>query len=423
MQWRKWLVLIAWLPLMAACGGGGGDDSPTQAIQAVARLCPQAIDYGTVFTGGSGSGELLQVQLDTTRMTYKITYLASPVPVTTGTVQPTRDTPPNNVATGTLTQETALPTEKLNQCTFRLNNASLDPNRPARFFLGQGVLGGSIPGATIQFDGVVGVGRIVQTTFPYYPFISFSQQETDLSKIAGKYNQLGYHQVPSQNFSQQAVDARFTINADGTYTECDNLGVKNGGMCLTSNAVVNQKFIARSDSPTFQSLNYQPQVPPTQASLDPAKAGKGILIVGKLRNQLVPIFIRSGAANAKLTAGAPVADDESGISILSPQAPIALNSQNGEYTGVDSALDYRATALMADQATLLDPFNPSQASLARALNLDFTQTVPGVVRTLQASAAAGSPPTGKLIFTGGAFGFLDMNDKGKPYFTVGAFVQ
>ncbi|WP_295501232.1 DUF2957 domain-containing protein, partial [uncultured Ralstonia sp.] len=77
----------------------------------------------------------------------------------------------------------------------------------------------------------------------------------------------------------------------------------------------------------------------------------------------------------------------------------------------------------ADQATLLDPFNPSQASLARALNLDFTQTVPGVVRTLQASAAAGSPPTGKLIFTGGAFGFLDMNDKGKPYFTVGAFVQ
>ncbi|WP_295497013.1 DUF2957 domain-containing protein, partial [uncultured Ralstonia sp.] len=135
MQWRKWLVLIAWLPLMAACGGGGGDDSPTQAIQAVARLCPQAIDYGTVFTGGSGSGELLQVQLDTTRMTYKITYLASPVPVTTGTVQPTRDTPPNNVATGTLTQETALPTEKLNQCTFRLNNASLDPNRPARFFL------------------------------------------------------------------------------------------------------------------------------------------------------------------------------------------------------------------------------------------------------------------------------------------------
>ena len=118
--------------------------------------------------------------------------------------------------------------------------------------------------------------------FPYYPFISFSNTETDLSKIAGNYNQLGYHQVPSQSFSQQAVDARFTINADGTYTECDNLGVKNGGACLTSTATVNQKFTLRSDAPAFTTLNYQPQVPPTVSSLDPSKAGKGVLIVGKL---------------------------------------------------------------------------------------------------------------------------------------------
>lgn len=142
MQWRKWLVVLACAPMVTACGGGG-DDSPAPVIQ---RLCPQAIDYNTVFTGGSGSGELVKVQLDTTKMTYQITYLASPIPVKTGTVAPTRDTAPNNVQTGTLTQETALPTEKLNQCAFRLNNASLDPSRPARFFLGQGVLGGTIPG-------------------------------------------------------------------------------------------------------------------------------------------------------------------------------------------------------------------------------------------------------------------------------------
>lgn len=421
MQWRTWLAALACAPMVAALltACGGGDDPPPPVIQ---RLCPQAIDYNTVFTGGSGSGELVKVQLDTTKMTYQITYLASPIPVTTGTVAPTRDTAPNNVQSGTLTQETALPTEKLNQCAYRLNNASLDPSRPARFFLGQGVLGGTIPGATIQFDGIVGVGKIARTTFPYYPFISFSNTETDLTKIAGNYNQLGYHQVPSQSFSQQAVDARFTINADGTYTECDNLGVKNG-VCLSSSATVNQKLTLRSDSPAFTTLNYQPQVPATVSSLDPNKAGKGVLIVGKLYNQLVPIFIRVGAANSDLTAGPPVADDESGISIMAPATNIALGSQDGEYTGVDSQFNYRATALVGTQATLLDPFNASQAALTRPLNLDFTQSVPGVIRTTQTSAPAGSAPTGKLIFTGKTFGFLDMSDTKNPYFTVGAFVQ
>jgi Protein of unknown function (DUF2957). len=69
----------------------------------------------------------------------------------------------------------------------------------------------------------------------------------------------------------------------------------------------------------------------------------------------------------------PYADDESGISILAPQTSVAVNSQNGEYIGVDSQFDYRTTALEGTQATLLDPFNASQASLATALNLDFTQ--------------------------------------------------
>lgn len=417
MYWRKSLAAALLAPVLTACGGG--DDPPPAPV---VRLCPKTIDYNTVFTGGSGSGELVRVQLDTTKMTFQITYLASPVPATTGTVQPTRDAAPNNVVTGTLTDETGLPTEKLNQCTFRLNNASLDPNRPARVFLGEGMLGGAIPGATIQFGGVIGVGQIPKTTFPYYPFISFSDQETDLSKIAGNYNQLGYHQVPSQNFAQAAVDAKVTINADGTYVETDNFGRKNGGQPLASSATVNQKLTLRADAPVFQSLNYQPQVPPTLASLDPSKAGKGILIVGKLRNQLVPIFIRTGAANADLTQGAPVADDESGISILSPQTAIASGSQDGEYTGVDSVLDYRATALVGAQATLLDPFHASQVALTRSLNLDYTQAVPGVVTTVQTNAASG-PPTGKFVFTGGVFGLLDMSDVNNPYFTVGAFVQ
>ncbi|RQV17041.1 DUF2957 domain-containing protein [Burkholderia cenocepacia] len=417
MNFKHWMAAASVAPVLAACGGDG-DPPPAPVV----RLCPQTIDYNTVFVGGSGSGELVKVQLDTTKMTYRMTYLASPVPTTAGTVQPTRDTAPANVVDGTLADETGLPTVKLNQCTFRMQNASLDPSRPARLFLGEGVLGGAIPGATIQFDGVIGVGKIPKTTFPYYPFISFSSLETDLTKIAGTYNQLGYHQVPSQNFQPVALDQKVTINADGSYTETDNFGKKNGGQPLASSATVNQPFTLRPDAPAFQSLNYQPQIPPTLAALDPAKAGKGILIVGKLRNQLVPIFIRTGAANADLTQGAPSADDESGISFLSPQAAIAQGSQNGEYTGVDSAFNYRATALVGAQATLLDPFNASQAALTRALNLDYTQTVPGVVTTMHADAASG-PATGKFVFTGGVFGFLDMADTSNPYFTVGAFVQ
>ncbi|AOI87736.1 DUF2957 domain-containing protein [Burkholderia pseudomultivorans] len=417
MNVKHWMVAATLAPVLAACGGDG-DPPPAPVV----RLCPQTIDYNTVFIGGSGSGELVKVQLDTTKMTYRMTYLASPVPVTTGTVQPTRDAAPANVVDGTLVDETGLPTVKLNQCTFRMQNASLDPSRPARLFLGEGVLGGAIPGATIQFDGVIGVGRIPKTTFPYYPFISFSSLETDLTKIAGTYNQLGYHQVPSQNFQPVALDQQVTIHADGSYVETDNFGKKNGGQPLASSATVNQPFTLRGDAPAFQSLNYQPQVAPTLAALDPAKAGKGILIVGRLRSQLVPIFIRTGAANADLTQGAPSADDESGISFLSPQTAVAPGSQNGEYTGVDSAFDYRATALVGAQATLLDPFNASQAALTRALNLDYTQKVPGVVTTVHADAASG-PATGKFVFTGGVFGFLDMNDTSNPYFTVGAFVQ
>ncbi|KER72899.1 hypothetical protein HR51_09895 [Burkholderia cepacia] len=417
MNLKQWMAAASLAPVLAACGGDG-DPPPAPVV----RLCPQTIDYNTVFIGGSGSGELVKVQLDTTKMTYRMTYLASPVPTAAGTVQPTRDTAPANVVDGTLADETGLPTVKLNQCTFRMQNASLDPSRPARLFLGEGVLGGAIPGATIQFDGVIGVGKIPKTTFPYYPFISFSSLETDLTKIAGTYNQLGYHQVPSQNFQPVALDQKVTINADGSYTETDNFGKKNGGQPLASSATVNQPFTLRPDAPAFQSVNYQPQIPPTLAALDPAKAGKGILIVGKLRNQLVPIFIRTGAANADLTQGPPSADDESGISFLSPQTAIAQGSQDGEYTGVDSAFNYRATALIGAQATLLDPFNASQAALTRALNLDYTQKVPGVVTTVHADAASG-PATGKFVFTGGVFGFLDMVDTSNPYFTVGAFVQ
>lgn len=418
MIWRSLLSMALAAFVLAACGGSGGGDPPAPVVT---RLCPQAIDYNTVFTGGAGSGELVQVQLDTTAMTYKITYLASPVPVAKGTVLPTRATAPYNVATGTLTQETLLPTTKLNQCAFRLNDASLDPTRPARVFLGEGVLGGTIPGAEIEFAGVAGVGVVPDTTFPYYPFIAFSQTSTSLAEIAGTYSMLGYHKVPSQNFEPVAVDASMTINADGSFTECDNSGLY-AGQCRQPGT----NFVARADSPTFETDRFTGQVAPTQAVNGPQ--AQGILIVGKLRGQLVPILVRVGAADPSIVAPSgslpktPLADDESGIAMLAPQASVASGSQNGEFIGVDSNFTYRTTALTNTQATLLDPFNPSLAGLATALDLDYTQTLPGLVTTKQTGAASATP-TGKMIFSGGTIGYLDTSDPSAPYFAVSAFVQ
>ncbi|WP_206957939.1 DUF2957 domain-containing protein [Trinickia acidisoli] len=416
MIWRSLLSIALAALVLSACGASGGDPPAPIAT----RLCPQSIDYDTVFTGGAGSGELVQVQVDTTAMTYKITYLASPVPVTTGTVSPTRSSAPNNVVSGTLTQETLLPAAKLNECAFRLNNASLDATRPARVFLGEGVLGGTIPGAEISFDGVAGVGVVPDTTFPYYPFIAFAQTSTSLADIAGKYSMLGYHKVPSQNFAPVGIDASFTINADGSFTECDNRGLY-AGQCRQSGT----NFVARTDSPTFETAHFTGQVAPTQAVNGPQ--AQGILIVGKLRGQLVPILIRVGAADPSIFSPpgsppkTPLADDESGIAMLAPQANVALGLQNGEYVGVDSNFAYRTTALMNAQATMLDPFNAAQASLATALDLDYTQALPGLVTTTK--GMAGTMPTGKMIFTGGTIGYLDTSDPSAPYFAVSAFVQ
>jgi len=402
--------------MLGACGGGGGGSGDGPVTEA--RLCPSSLDYGTVFTGGGGDGELVKLQLDTTKMTWQISYIQSSIPAATGTVVPTRA---GQTASGTLTQETLLPTSKLNQCAFRLNGASLDASRPARIFVGEGVAGGTIPGAEISFAGVLGVGAVPDTTFPYYPFIGFSSIETNLSAVAGTYNQVGYHQVPSQNFAPVAVDSKITINADGTWSECDNTGI-NAGTCQQPGG----NFPTAADgSGAFETDHFLGQAKPTLAT---TAEGRGYMIVGKLRGQLVPILVRTGAANPSPTqtvngAAGPYADDESGISILSPQTATTVNAQNGEYIGVDSQFDYRTTALEGSEATLLDPFNASQASLATALNLDFTQTVPGVVTTTQVGASTGTKPTGKMIFTGGVFGYLDMTNAASPYFTIGAFVQ
>jgi hypothetical protein len=408
------LALAFAAPLLVACGGGD-NNNPAPLVEAA--LCPASVDYSTVYTGGGGDGELVQLQLDTTKLIWQVTYVESPIPQTTGTVTPTRA---GTTQSGTLTQETQLPTQKLNNCAYRLNGASLDPTRPARVFIGMGVAGGTIPGKEISYGGLLGQGAVPDTTFPYYPFIGFTTLETNIANLAGNYHQLGYGQVPSQNFTPTTIDAQVTINADGTWSRCDTTGIY-AGPCRQPGTNLVQ---SADGSGAFETDHYQGQVKPTLATVPEAK---GFIIVGKLRNQLVPIMIRTGVANPNPSPnanGVPglTADDESGISILAPLTTLAVGSQNGEYIGVDSQFDYRTTALSNTQATLLDPFNASQASLATALNLDYTQAIPGVITSVHTNASS-STPTGKFIFTGGVFGFLDMSTPSSPYFTIGAFVQ
>jgi hypothetical protein len=412
------MVLALAAPMVAACGGGGGSDGTPPPV--VVRLCPASLDYSTVFTGGAGSGEVVKLQLDTTKMTWQLTYVQSPVPVTTGTVTPTRSdaslTQP--LDSGTLTPETLLPTEKLNQCAFRLNGASLAPNNPARVFVGEGIAGGTIPGKEISFGGVAGKGAVPDEIFPFYPFVSFSSLETNIANVAGAYNRIGIDLVPSQLFGAHAVDSTFAIAGDGSFVECNKYG-QNAGQCKATGTALK---LATDGSGIFETDNFQGQAVPTLAPL--GAQGKGFMIVGKVANRLVPVLVRTGVAQPLV----PLADDESGISMLAPATNIAQGSVNGEYIGVDANFAYRTTALVGTQATLLDPFNASQAALAVALNLDYSQSVPGVITSTMTSAAAGSAPTGKFIFSGagGVFGYLDtanaLNPK-SPYFTIGAFVQ
>jgi Protein of unknown function (DUF2957) len=415
MEWRSILLAASAGACLFGCGGGGGSDggggsSANAATPLAVTLCPTSLDYSTVYTGGSGAGELVTVQLDTTAMTWKISYLKSPLPAQAGTATPTRDTAPFNVATGTLTPETTLPTKKLNQCAYRLNGASLDPNTPARIFVGEGVAGGAIPGASLAYTSPFGTGTINPKTFPYYPFLGFSQLETHLANLTGKYNELGIHTVPTQNYKPVALDAQYTIQADGSFSECANVS---GASCRSGSG----KFVLHSPDNTFWAADYPDEVTPTVSPNAPQ--GTGILIVGKLRNQLVPVLIRAGKADPSTF----VVDDESGIAVLSPQTTITSGTQDGEYIDVDADLQYRTALLIGAQMSLLDPFDPSNASLAATYNLDYTQSVAGVLRVTPATAANGTAPTGKLIFTGGVMAYLNTANAAAPYFTAGAYVE
>ena len=162
-------------------------------------------DYTTT-TGGAGSGEYVKVKFDTTKLTYQMQFLESSVPTSAGQVNNTRA---GLTISGAFHHPTTLPTAEQNRCAFVLDSGatsdgaySVTINRadPPMLFVGNGVVGGD-SGATIAFAGIpllpgVTLGVVPSRTFDFYPFIGFTDTETDFTKVAGNYNEVGIHLSP-----------------------------------------------------------------------------------------------------------------------------------------------------------------------------------------------------------------------------------
>jgi hypothetical protein len=428
-------VVVA-MPFVAGCGGGNSDDpGPINASQCSGSncpasgsnttpsqnvtLCPASLDYTSTYSGGAGSGEYLKVRFDTTKKTYQMQFIESSVPTLPDEINTTRA---GLTINGTFHNATTLPTAEQNRCSFVLDNGAtadgtykvtINPADPPMIFVGNGgVMGGSIPGATISYPGIAalgGLGKVPSRTFDFYPFIGFTSTETDFTKVAGNYNELGVHMSPVGGNYQSGsspigwepdvVNWNQTFNADGSCTitpgsdySCQTTGSpwtlrKNADgsndTVFVSNAVANQ-FGAVSYPVAGQA--------PGLVIVTPSQA-KGIMIVGKLNGVLVPVVIRVGYAyidpNSLLSS---VADAEVGISVLAPSTPIAANSLQGGFIGATSASACGVvsfTGNLGTSAAAGPSFNPNIAH----------PDLPGVFANGAFASQAGSCNDGTAVST------------------------
>lgn len=489
-----------------ACPAGGCDNSAlvTQLPSVTSSLCPASLGPDTVFTGGSGSGEYIKLSFDSQAKHYSLTFVESPVPRASGEVNETRagltirgsyETADRYRAASTGNAPApsfVLPTAEQNRCAFVLKDGrtddgryavSIDPRDPPIVFVGNGIAGGTIPGATIQFDGIplapgILVGTVPRKTFDYYPFISFSKTVTDFSRVAGDYHELGIRFTPEGGSFQtspevptgsplgwqvDAVQVSETFRADGSCSEgpadspaaCKTTGM-NWRLRMLPDGSPDNVFI--SDAPPLSGSVY-PAVGEglMQAALTRNDA-HGIMIVGEVDGALVPIMVRVGYAHAGASFMESTLDDQVGISMLAPARRIEPTARSSAYIGATSAsacgfvsayaptttafegacldeastrhanVNYVSTVFEGANAALFDPF---AARASANFTLDYTQQAPGLVRvTAQNPLLSGNTAifkrgdTGLLIQSGSVFALL-MNGSGRPnpFFTIGAFVQ
>jgi hypothetical protein len=462
-------MAIALAPLLAACGGDGGPPGPVNVSQCSGSscgtqgpptsipvngaLCPADADIGaSTYLGGAGSGEIVSVNINATAMTYTLSWLESPIPLATGTVTPSRAgaTITGNVMhppTGTL------PTAEQTRCAFILlpgsgpvgttgttysTAADFNQANPPMILVGFGVAGGGIPGATIQYAGldisVAGitvaqnVGQVPQRHFDFYPFLGFASTTTDLTRLAGTYNALLYHLVPSGNYATAGVNATETFDANGACSSSASSG------CVTTGGA----WTAMSGAGYFNSAKAPQILPQTQLPIVGAtgKSATAHLVIGQLNGATVPVIVRTGNVNlgtAPLHLDAQV-DDESGIAVLGSATTLASGAADGGYAGADSNFKYTATVIKGTAGTFV---NPSTEAAETGFTLDYGQTTAGLLG-IATTASSGQPAaSGYVIATGGLFASLVQGQvnggitstsaisgtASAPYFGVGAQIS
>lgn len=449
-------------PLLVACGGGNASDpapitpaqcsgsscanqGPPPSQPAATALCPADADIAkNTYLGGAGSGEVVSLSIDPTKMTYSLTFLTSPIPVNSSSVQNTRA---GLTITGAVQHPPAgsLPTPAQIACAFQLQQGTgtingspyttaYNANNPPTIYVGFGVAGGGIPGATVDFSG----DQLASTLFPnvkarsfdFYPFIGFSSVSTNIADLKGSYNALLYHILPSNNFAPAAEVTQEQYDASG------NCSVP-AGASNTSCATATSAWTADASGNYFDSANAPqiqtptpvgtPLVGPLLGLIVQRNGASAHLILGKLNNAIVPIVVRTGYVNENLT-NAHV-DDESGIAMMAPATTLKPGAFDGSYIGADSNFAYTATLINGQTAGFL---KPSTMTTQSTFTLDYTQTQPGLI-----GAIDGNGNKGNVIAVGGLYGiFLNGEENGgvtstsansatpnQPYFGVGALIQ
>jgi hypothetical protein len=458
------LALIT-TPLLIACGGGSasnpsainvpqcsgssctGQGAPAQGT--VASLCPATADIGnSTYLGGAGSGEVVSLNINAAAMTYTLKWLESPIPLATGTVTPSRA---GVTITGPVAHPPAgtLPTAEQTRCAFVLEpgtgsgpngsystTADFNSANPPTIFVGLGVAGGGIPGATVEFDGLTilvltGVGAVPNRHFDFYPFLGFASTTTDITKLPGTYNGLLYHLTPSGNYLTVGTNTTETFDASGTCTSTNTANPAyspNAGGCLSTG---NPWTL---DSNGYFDSTQAPQIV-TQTSLpligQTGKSGVAHMILGQLNGATVPLVVRTGNVNlgtAPLHADAQV-DDESGIALLAQATPLASGGFDGGYVGADSNFNYTATLINGATGTFV---NPQTSSAESGFGLSYGLASPGLVNVTDINGK-----TGYAIATGGLYAILiqgaensgvvstsaNSSTSNSPYFGVGAQVN
>jgi hypothetical protein len=458
---RGLALALATTPLLIACGGGKADSpaainspqcsgsscgtqgAPTSSTTAAA-LCPATADIvNTTYLGGAGSGEVVQLNIDATAMTYTLKWLESPIPLRTGQVTPTRA---GTTITGAVIHPPtgALPTAEQTRCAFILGAGTgtaagdgqpyttpdyvNNPN-PPMVLVGLGVAGGGIPGATIEYDGAVaGIGAVPNRHFDFYPFLGFASTTTDITKLPGTYNGLLYHLVPSGDYAAVATNTVETFDASGTCTSTNTANASyspNAGGCLTTGDPWTLNNSGYFDSAAAPQIGKQLTVP---LLLPGGKSAPAHMILGQINGATVPLVVRTGYVDVSNLLAAKV-DDESGIALLTAATPLASGGFDGGYVGADSNFKSTATLIQGAVGSFI---NPSTSAAEDGFGLTYGLQSPGLVGVAQANGQ-----TGYAIAAGGLYAIeiqgtvnggitstsANSDTSSAPYFGIGAQIS